>query len=90
MKIIKLRKPIKSMGEEIDSLSIPEKEDLTAGILKSMDRATGDVSRTFELVSALTKVPVSDLEKMNIDDYALVANEVNGMFGNFQANGKAL
>jgi hypothetical protein len=84
VKTIQLKKPIKSMGEEVSALTLPEKDDIFAGVLKAMDRASGEVAKTFELVSALTKIPVSDLEKMSLDDYAQVAKEVQGIFGNFQ------
>jgi hypothetical protein len=70
---IKLTKPIMSFGEEIDEIEL--REDLTAGDLKVLDRATGDIAKAFELLSHLSGIPVSYLEKLSISDFQNINTE---------------
>ena len=70
------------MGEEITEIKLPEEDELTAGMLKAMDRAEGNRAGTMELISELSNIEVTAIEKMSWGDFQRASAEVNKYLGN--------
>lgn len=76
------------MGEEITEIKFPEEDELTAGMLKAMDRAEGSVAGQIELLSDLINIPVSDIdEKMSWPDYMACSKKLQEYLGNSESGG---
>ena len=84
-RVIKLNTPIFVANKPVDTITIrrPKAKDL-----KVFDQAEGgDMAKMFVLLEALTNTPESSLDELDIDDMAVLMEEVQGFFEKFQKIG---
>jgi hypothetical protein len=87
-RIIHLDQPIYVNNKPVDTLTMrrPKARDL-----RTFDQAAGgDMAKMFILLEALTNVPESSLDEMDIDDFAKVMGVLQGFTEKFQQIGGAL
>jgi len=84
MSEFKLKHPVKMGDEMVESVTLKRP---TVKHLKIMDSANGDISKTAALISELSDLPLSVVDRIDGEDFGVIAEGLGGFFGKPRGTG---
>lgn len=85
MATIKLKHPFIHNDEQVSEIILPSR--LTIRHLRAIDNVPGEIGKVAALIGEMANLPMSAVDKIDMEDFAAINEVASGFLAQFQAIG---